>query len=167
MADATFFRPALRQESIPFRQLNPKISLNIRSPDAINYCVRRFRNIVFTLAALLWLPASAHCQLESLPGLEFLQCDGDAQAPCDTSKDCGDCGCYAAENSHYNSGQLRFTFPSPEWQVVSFTADVALVNTLPAEVSLGILTAAPPPLLQTWQFVSRAALPVRAPSAAS
>jgi hypothetical protein len=40
-------------------------------------------------------------------------------------------------------------------------------NSLPVEVSVGVLTAAPPQLLKTWHFVSRTALPARAPSLAS
>jgi hypothetical protein len=44
---------------------------------------------------------------------------------------------------------------------------IVLARSLPDEVSAGILTAAPPQLLKTWHFFSRAALPARAPSLAS
>jgi hypothetical protein len=129
--------------------------------------VRHFRNIVFALAAFLWLPASAHCQLKSLPGLGFFQCAVDDQPSCDPSKDCGDCGCFAVEKSQYKSEQIRLTPPSPDLLPISFTPLLPLAKTLPAEVSLGILTAAPPELLNTWQFASRTAVPARAPSAVS
>jgi len=144
-----------------------RINLNIRSSDAINRGVRLFRNIWFALAAFLWLPASAHCQLESLPGLEFFQCVVDEQPACDPSKDCGECGCFAVEKAQYHSAQIRLTLPAPDLQPALFAPRLNLANILPKEDSLGILTAAPPQLLQTWQFVSRTALPVRAPSFAS
>ena len=146
-----------------------RISLNICPSTGIYRDVRYFRNIVFTLAAFLWLPASAHCHLESLPGLDFFQCAVDDQPVCDPSKDCGGCGCFALEKSQYhaNPTQLRLTIPAPVLQPVLFLPSPPPAGVLPAEVSLGILTAAPPPLLKTWQFASRTALPARAPSLAS
>jgi hypothetical protein len=143
-----------------------KISLNIYWPSAINSCVRHFRNIVFTLAAFLCLPASAHCQLESVPGLEFLACQTPAPAS-NPDSHCGDSGCCAAEKSQYKTEQLRVSLPSPDLLPVTFAPLLTPANSLPDEVSLGILTAAPPQLLKTWQFASRTALPVRAPSIAS
>ncbi|MEI8289379.1 MAG: hypothetical protein WCH99_07885 [Verrucomicrobiota bacterium] len=122
---------------------------------------------MFTLAAFLWLPASAHCHLESLPGFEFFQCSIDGQPASDPSQDCGDCGCFALEKSQYNSAQLRLTIPSPVLKPVLFQPSPTPVTALPAEISLGMLTAAPPQLLQTRQFASRTALPARAPSLAS
>jgi hypothetical protein len=121
----------------------------------------------FALAALLWLPASVHCQLESLPGLEFFQCVVDEQLACDPGKDCGDCGCFAVEQSQYKSEHIRLTLPSPDLLPISFTPLLPLASTLPVEVCVGILTAAPPQLLKTWHFASRTALPGRAPSLAS
>jgi len=126
--------------------------------------VRHFRNILFALAALLWLPASAHCQLESLPGFEFFQCSIAGQTACHQSQDCGDCGCFAVEQSQYKSETQSFTLPSPDLQLVASLPLLPELSAWSAEVSRSILTAAPPPLLKTWQFASRSALPVRAPS---
>ena len=126
--------------------------------------VRYFRNIFFALAAFLWLPVSAHCQLETVPGLEFLRCASDTQT---AQGHCNDSGCCSAEKSQYKTEQARATLPSPDLLPISSAPLLPLVNTLPAEVSVGILTAAPPQLLKTWQFASRTALPVRAPSIAS
>jgi hypothetical protein len=129
--------------------------------------VRYFRNILFTLAALLWLPASAHCQLESIDGLEFLHCTAvNEPVHCATSEDCSECGCFALEKSHYRSEQLTFTLQLPVFLPVS-PAPLAAANILPVEVTGGQLTTAPPQLLKTWQFASRMALPARAPSLAS
>lgn len=106
-----------------------------------------------------------HCQLESVPGFEFLACqtttpESKPDSHCDT-------GCCAAEKSQYKSTQLRVTIPSPDLLPLSSVLLLDLANTLPVEVSIGILTAAPPGLTTSWQFSSRTALPVRAPSIAS
>ena len=127
--------------------------------------MRRFRNIVFVLAAFLWLPVSAHCLLESIPGLEFLDCTiaaADTQQP---TQDCSDC--CAVEKSQYRAEQVQLSIPTPELLPLFCAPVSAAAAALPVEVSAGILTAAPPQLLQTWQFASRTALPVRAPSIAS
>jgi hypothetical protein len=129
--------------------------------------VRFFRNTFFALVAFIWLPASAHCQLETIPGLEFLHCAADMRAADGTRTDCGNNGCCAVEKSRYKAGQLGLTVPSPALLPVSLLPVLDTVNTLPAEVSVGILTAAPPELLQTRHFISRTALPARAPSIAS
>ena len=126
--------------------------------------VRYFRNIFFALAAFIWLPVSAHCQLETVPGLEFLRCASDAQ---NSNGHCTDTGCCSAEKSQYKAEQLRLTLPSPDLLPISLVPLLTPANSLPDEVSLGILTAAPPQLLKSWQFTSRTALPVRAPSIAS
>ena len=128
--------------------------------------VRSLRNIWFALAALAWLSMSMHCQLETVPGLEFLACQT-ATPQSNPNSHCGDNGCCAAEKSQYKSEQLRVSLPSPDLLPISFAPLLTLANSLPDEVSLGILTAAPPQLLKTWQFASRTALPARAPSIAS
>jgi hypothetical protein len=119
------------------------------------------------LLAVAWLPMSMHCQLEAVSGLEFLACfsDGDCHGQPGSATD--DAGCCLAEKSQYQAGQSRLTLPSPDLLVVSITPLLPPANLLPAEVGLAIPSTAPPPLLKTWQFVSRTALPVRAPSLAS
>jgi len=129
--------------------------------------VRRFRSIFFALAAFLWLPVSAHCQLENIPGLEFLQCDDDAKSENGSRKDCRDTGCCAVEKAQYKSELHRVTLPSPVLLPVALTPGFDTVTILPAQVSVDILEAAPPHLPRPWQFSLRAALPVRAPSLAS
>lgn len=129
--------------------------------------VRRFRHILFALAAFLWLPVAAHCQLESIPGLEFLRCPTGAQSSPGTSGHCGDTGCCTAEKSQYKTEQFRVTLPAPDLLPASSVSVFEVADTLPEEVRLGILTAAPPDLPTSWQFAFRTALPVRAPSIAS
>ena len=128
--------------------------------------VRSLRNILFLMTALAWLSMSMHCQLETVPGLEFLACKTTAPAS-NPNSHCGDDGCCAAEKSQYKNEQLRLKLPTPDWLMISSAPLLTPTKSLPDEVSLGILTAAPPQLLKTWHFASRTALPVRAPSIAS
>ena len=144
-----------------------KISLNIRHPASIYMRVRRFQNIVFALAAFLWLPVSAHCQLEIVTGLEFLACPTEGDCHDNQSSGRSDTGCCSVEKSEYKSNRSLLTPPSPYFVALYSRIVLAAADTLPAQVSVGILTAAPPEFLKTWHFVSRTALPVRAPSIAS
>jgi hypothetical protein len=124
--------------------------------------VRHRRNILFALAALLWLPVSAHCQLESIRGLEVLRCpSGNQSSP---SKEHCDSGCCAAEHSQYKASQERVSIPTPALVQVALALSAEVERALPDEVNLGVLTAAPPEIPKGWQFSSRAALPIRAPS---
>ena len=144
---------------------NLTISLNISGFAVINTSVRRFRNILFALAALLWLPVSAHCQFESIPGLEFLRCSVETSTAHNSAKDCSNC--CAVEDSQYRAEHVRLTIPTPDLFPVFVVPVLSAASALPVEASLGILTAAPPQLLKTWHFTSRMALPARAPSLAS
>ena len=109
----------------------------------------------------LWLPATFHCQLESIPGLEFVRCSSDTS----NQSDCKDDGCCAVEKSQYKSEQHRQTIP--DFLPISSAPLLNQANTLPVGAGLGILTAAPPELVKTWQFAFRTASPPRAPSFAS
>ena len=141
--------------------------MNIVCTQAIYDGVRFLRNILCVLAALAWLPMTAHCRLESFPGLEFLACVTESNCHGEQGSDRGDAGCCSAEKSQYTTEQLRVTLPSPDWLMISSAPLLTPAKSLPDEVNLGILTSAPPQLLKTWQFASRTALPARAPSLAS
>jgi hypothetical protein len=141
--------------------------LNIVCTQAIYDGVRFLRNILCVLAALAWLPMTAHCRLESIPGLEFLACLTESNCHGQQGSNRGDAGCCSAEKSQYTTEQLRVTLPSPDWLPISSAPLLDLANVLPAEVSIGILTAGPPKLTVSWQFSSRTALLARAPSLAS
>ena len=131
--------------------------------------MRRFRNLLFALAAFLWLPVSAHCQLEALTGLKFLACETDSSCHGDPKSSSDIAGCCSVEKSQYQqAAQLRVSLPSPTLLPAMFTVLILpAANALPIEVCAGILTAAPPELLPSRHFLFRTALPVRAPSLAS
>ncbi|MFN3407351.1 MAG: hypothetical protein ACK45B_00010 [Limisphaerales bacterium] len=124
--------------------------------------MRRFTNILTALAALLWLPVSAHCQLEAVSGLEFLRCVEEVPASHHAPEDCN--ACCAIEKSQYRAEQIRLSAPIPELLPVFLEPILPSDAKFPAEVSVGILTAAPPELPGSWCNFSRTALPPRAPS---
>jgi hypothetical protein len=129
--------------------------------------VRRWKNILFALAALVWLPASAHCQLEALTGLEFLQCAETTQTVCHPGHDCNRQGCCKVEQSHYRSEEFHVALPGPLLVTLAAPLTVPDASLAPQEIRRGILTAAPPQLVTSRHFLVRTALPVRAPSFAS
>ena len=118
----------------------------------------------FALAALLWLPASAHCQIESLSGIDLFSCASLAAPLNGGSHGCEDNGCCAVEKSQYPVSQPRLTLPAPNLLPDLFAQLLVIARSLPAEVSFGVIGDAAPPGLKTWQFISRTALPARAPS---
>jgi hypothetical protein len=137
--------------------------LNKPGGSAIYQLMRRFRNIFFALAAFLWLPASAHCQFETIDGLEFLQCDPAAQSQgaCDGNI------CCQVEKSQYKTDQTSVSVPSPSLLPVLFTVLTVISDIQPDQITAGISHAFPPELPQCWQFVFRTASTPRAPSFAS
>jgi len=137
--------------------------LNIFWLQRINNRVRYFRSILFALAAFLWLPASMHCELETVPGLEFLSCDNDAQP---SHSPCSD-GCCSVEKSHYQfqSVQTKPALPNSTGIMVPLNHWVA--KPLPIKLEVEISSSSPPELFAGWQFLSRTAASPRSPSVAS
>lgn len=129
--------------------------------------VRFLKSILVVLVALAWLPMTMHCRLESVPGLEFLACLTEGDCHTEQSSDRSDDDCCSVEKSDYRISQTRLTLPAVDLVPLCSTPVLDVANALPDEVSVGVLTAAPPEFFNTWHFVFRAALPVRAPSIAS
>jgi hypothetical protein len=124
--------------------------------------VIRIRSIVTLVMLALWLPVTLHCELERIPGLEFLRCAADTD-----QSDCRDTGCCGVEKSQYKVGQSRLAIPPPVFLPLSPAPLLNVADALTDRVSAGILTTAPPELPKCWQFVFRTASPPRAPSFAS
>jgi hypothetical protein len=123
--------------------------------------VRWFRKPWFVVAALAWLPAVAHCPLESLTGFEFLQCAEESPASQPPSGDCHDC--CAVEKSQFRAEQSRPLVLPPDC-LSSCQTPLLIPEASPAVPAALDLTAAPPDLSPRWHFLARTALPVRAPS---
>jgi len=109
---------------------------------------------------VLWLPVTTHCGLEKLPGLEFLECTSDTPG----SSSCEGDGCQTVESGSYKISDNSGGIPLPILSLVVFFTPAPEGSALPEFGRLRLLSSAPPDLPVRWQFVSRAALPIRAPS---
>lgn len=128
--------------------------------------VRFVKTMLVFLLALAWAPLTAHCQLEIIPGFEFLACASHC-APHSNSQAPDSDACCAVEYSHYK--------PEDHQPLVFPECFVLLLEQTPAEQQIvplidarsDALVPVQPELLTSWQFFFRTALPVRAPSIAS
>jgi len=129
--------------------------------------VKWLRTIFVLALAVLWLPVSVHCQLEQLPGLEFLSCCTHEDTAPHEDDDCEGDACAVVESGLYKSEERQASLPAPELQ--SSPSPVSASETIPpvAGASGPVPSTTPPELSHIWQFSLRAALPVRAPSLAS
>ena len=123
-----------------------------------------------SMLALTWVLLTSHCKIEAMPGFEFLRCATDIHAPAE-SESCGDpcedAGCCSIESAQYHAPRQYEIAPVIVFDSIPSDNFGVVEQSLPKEVSLGILTAAPPEIPSSWQFLSRTALPPRAPSLAS
>jgi hypothetical protein len=128
--------------------------------------VFRLRQLAALLLAALWLPATLHCQLESLGFDTLFACaDQAAETAHRNQGACTDDSCQTIETGQINFSKARL--------------DLNLLPALTCACHLCLIDARPPapapeifavhqdetlPLQRTWQFARRAALPARAPS---
>lgn len=125
------------------------------------------RTLTVLALAILWLPVSVHCQLEQLPGLEFLSCceHEDTDAP-HQDDDCDADACAVIESGLYKLEEQPVSCPVPVLCTVEFALLSEQVLLLPGAYRF-VPDTDPPALSRTWQFTFRAALPPRAPSPVS
>jgi hypothetical protein len=124
-----------------------------------------FRNAIAIVLLALWVPATAHCQMQSVLEWELLSCCTHEEAPSSTAPHQDDCSsdvCAAVESGLYKLRDEPCLLPVPP-QVVE------LVPTAPVEDTLNVLrlsagTPAPPEVSPSWIFTLRAAPAPRAPS---
>ena len=127
--------------------------------------MRSFKSILVVLLAVIWLPATMHCGLETIPGLQFLACESETAEK--SKSDCSDDDCCSVEKSLYKTEQHRFANLLPEFQPLSLTSVFELASALPDQASREAFAVVRPELPKCWQFVFRTASPPRAPSFAS
>lgn len=120
--------------------------------------------IVALVLLALWLPATVHCQLENIPALDFLSCcDHPDQAP-HQDNDCDNDGCAVVEGGGVMAALGERVAPMPiVWQFSFYSIPEVIVSIAPV-LSLAQVNSSPPELAHAWQFISRAAAEVRAPS---
>ena len=141
-----------------------RFRLNAVLPIGILSFVTRFTKYVAMLTLALWGLATLHCDLEQVPGFEFLVSCHPQNAP-HQDNDCDNDGCSAVESGFYqlekqppavSAPLLVLSFVLPLWEV-------ATPRPAP-HLALERLNGSPPELPRVWQFSSRTALPPRAPS---
>jgi hypothetical protein len=145
-------------------KLDNRFQLISALPIVWDVVMRRVRMAFMLLVALLWAPVTWHCHLEELPTLGFLACCAHEEVAPHQDADCDTDSCAVVESGDYRTQENRAILVVPDFVPVELQLAVVELTTLPAEVSLGILTAAPPEQRHIWQFAFRTALPVRAPS---
>jgi len=117
--------------------------------------------------ALIWTPLMSHCALETVPGLQFLRCAPDVHSSASASGHCGDGACCAFESGKFHTPSHQPAAPVFIFALLPFGLVADFEPVFPPEVSLGVLTSAPPGLSTAWQFSLRAAPLSRAPSLVS
>ena len=129
--------------------------------------MRVWKNMLVAAMLALWVPATVHCQLEILPGFEFLACcDHENEAP-HQDDDCETDVCQLIESGLYKIEDNPAPLLRPGLAPPQF-----LLPALPLELSPALTAqvrpdSPPPDLSPCWRFVFRAAAPPRAPSFAS
>jgi hypothetical protein len=114
------------------------------------------------LLAALWLPATLHCQIETL-GLEGFGACAD-HADDTTPADCTDDGCQVLESGQIVLCKTRIDFaPLPAPADASACCRLRLSPPALAPEISASRQEEMLPLQRTWQFARRAALPARAP----
>ena len=114
-----------------------------------------------------WLPATLHCQLEELPGLQFLACcDHETKSP-HQDDDCRTDSCAMVEDGLYKTNESTGSVVSSAVQLMEGFAFAPSTATQSAGRHILRATDIPAELPATWQFSQRTALPPRAPSLVS
>ena len=143
---------------------------NCRLPFSNRACnsllVTRFRTLLVVLLALLWAPVTSHCLLERLPGLDFLSCCPHDPGQCeDKEKDCETDSCAVIEQGLYKLQEHSDLIPKPQTAAAAFLLDFVFSPMRIDSREESVQPMPPsPPLSSAWQFIYRAAVPVRAPS---
>jgi hypothetical protein len=104
------------------------------------------------------VPITSHCSWESVIGGDFFKC-----APVAEKGDCSgeDDACASVESASYKTPEAALDVPVPSFSFVLFQLPVLAA---PPAQQVAPVTAAPSEIPTSWQFVSRTALPPRAPS---
>ena len=119
------------------------------------------------LLALAWAPLTAHCQIESIAGLELLRCESAAAPSSAGDSHCGDASCCSWESGQCQLPQSQLSVVPQLATAVPAEPVPSLLSSLPAKISGLVLVAVAPGPPRPWQFCLRAALPPRAPSTVS
>jgi hypothetical protein len=127
--------------------------------------MRRLFSFIACLLAVLWLPATLHCGLETAGLLLHEHGIESADSGCATA--CEKESCSTLEDGAYKkaSDPIKVSAPSLALCITQLVLDVAVETAAESAPSVSPYTTdSPPELARTWQFTVRTALPARAPS---
>lgn len=125
------------------------------------------RRIIAIVLLALWLPTTQHCGLEAAE-LIAAEIPHGAEAKCCEMGDspCTHDGCNVVESSLIKSSSDPLKVPTPSLAACACLLCLQLVPPVVAAEPIFAVTASESPehWVPVWQFVRRAAPPVRAPS---
>ena len=139
------------------------IGFDPRSDRAYPIGVTWVTKCVAMLALALWGLATTHCDLEQLPGLEFLACCQHPGTAPHQDNDCDQDGCSVVESGLYKMEEQTASVPVPLF-VLSFVLPLWEATPPSLAPNSEPLNCSPPELPRVWQFSYRTALLPRAPS---
>ena len=115
------------------------------------------------LALVVWLTASIHCRLASLPGLDFLTCAtaGEAHAQ-DADCPVGEDDCDSVESGRYRSEEPASLVPPSQQFTAGLPIPLGLIPTPLGREEAPPRETSPPP--RSWHLLLRASGSPRAPS---
>ncbi|MBL9189793.1 MAG: hypothetical protein JNK23_20090 [Opitutaceae bacterium] len=119
------------------------------------------RRLIALLLLSLWLPATMHCALEAA-GINIALLCHDHETQAATESHCTDDACHAIEGEAYTPVSLVKLVGEVTLCVVALLPDP---SELPDARISPERTDVPRELGRSWQFITRAAPPARAPSA--
>lgn len=148
----------------PFRCFSefPNFYLTMFCPDLINAHLNRFMPIVATLMLVLLAFAASHPLLENFELIHHEAAHAEKPISSHFDHELADGNCPI--NS--SRDEIQKTFANDEFHLDA-TLPVLLHENQEIPLVIEIASSPPPELGMTWQFSSRAALPVRSPSFAS
>lgn len=126
------------------------------------------KTIAFVLL-VLWVPATTHCQIESILEAEILSCCTHEDASSGSAHHGDDCAadeCAVVESGLYKVQDQQVLVPDPPQALIPYSLGVSLSSQEDLDPwPLTIEGLAPPDLAPSWLFAVRAAPAPRAPSA--
>jgi len=126
--------------------------------------VKSLRTLLTLLLVALWPLVTSHCDLEQLPGLEFLTCADAAATTAHKDDACETDSCASIESGFYKTEDGRQVVPTPPLVPSAFLTAILQQAAQPSATTSIVLDSVPPELPKVWQFSFRTALPPRAPS---
>jgi hypothetical protein len=159
--------PAKEEARQGLNSCDGKVWFALLRTDCIVTTVNRLRTFLSLSLALLWLPVTVHCLLESLPGIEFLSCcqhdDSESEpATAHQDNDCETDACASVESGFYKIEDNLSVSHAVHFVLSVWESVAALPGDFTPDFSPA--SSAPPELPKVWQFSRRTALPPRAPS---